>query len=166
MKAPNKLDSKIVSLLQTRLKFEYNHHYFYQSASNWCKNVGFKLAGSYFENESTEELEHARKLQQYLVDWNVTPIIPNADMPKFEFKNLADVIQSAYDTEYSVYTEYEDVSSKIFDMGDICTFDFLSFFRNVQKEAVFTYSDMINLLEGSDIKDKFQMLLLEEKLFE
>lgn len=165
MKTPNKLSPGIVKLLQLRLKNEYNHHYFYQSASNWCKNVGFQKAGSYFETESSEELEHARKIQQYLVDWNVTPIIPNADMPKFEFKNLADVIQSAYDTEYELYSEYEDVSKRIFEAGDICTFDFLMFFRTTQKDAVTAYSDMINILEGVDITNKFQMLLLEEKLF-
>lgn len=165
MKTPKKLNEKSINALQTRLKNEYNHHYFYQSASNWCKNVGFTKAGAYFEEESTEELGHARKIQQYLVDWNVTPIIPNADMPKFEFSNLADVIQSAYDTEYELYVEYEDVSKKIFNIGDICTFDFLSFFRSTQKDAVVAYSDMINMLEGVDINSKFNMLLLEEKLF-
>lgn len=51
------------------------------------------------------------------------------------------------------------------EIGDVCAFDFLQFFRNVQTESVGQYSDMINMLEGVDTKSKFEMLLLEKKLF-
>jgi ferritin len=54
---------------------------------------------------------------------------------------------------------------KIFKEGDVCTFDFLQFFRTEQTAAVAEYSDMLNMLEGPDTASKFELLMLEEKLF-
>jgi hypothetical protein len=48
---------------------------------------------------------------------------------------------------------------------DLCVFDFLQEFRKIQKDSVAEYSDKLNMLEGVDAKDKFNMLLLEKKLF-
>lgn len=57
------------------------------------------------------------------------------------------------------------ISKELIDMGDTCTFDFLQFFRDAQKDAIITYSDMLGKLEGVNGADKFTMLLLEKKLF-
>jgi ferritin len=54
----------------------------------------------------------------------------------------------------------------IFKTGDLCVFDFLQFYRKTQTESVAQYSDMLNILDGVDVSDKFKMLLLEETLFE
>jgi hypothetical protein len=65
--------------------------------------------------------------------------------------------------EYDLYEAYEETSKKLFNM-DLCTFDFLQQFRLIQTKSVAEYSDKLNMLEG--VKgDKFEMLLLEKKLF-
>lgn len=165
MKKPQKLSKEVVDLLLPRLKNELDASYFYRSASNWCKNVGFNKAADFFSKESADETEHALGIQNYLVDWNITPELPAIAKPVLEFTDLGDVIQKAYDMEFALYEEYEDTSMKIFKTGDLCVFDFLQGYRTIQKNSVAEYSDKINMLEGCDVKDKFQMLLLEKKLF-
>ncbi len=162
---PEKLSQLVVDFLTKRLQDEYNHHYFYQAASNWCNNVGFKKAGAYFLEESTEELGHARMIEQYLIDWNITPSLPTIQQPILEFSDLLSVIETAYNNEYKLYEDYEDSSMGIFKLGDLCVFDFLQFFRKAQKDSVATYSDMLNVLEGCNRGSKFEMLLLQEELF-
>jgi ferritin len=161
---PNQLPKEIVAILLPRLKDEHTAHYFYRAASNWCKNVGYFVAAEYFFKESEDELTHAKKLEDFLVDWNVVPQLPALDKPKTEFKSLLDLIQQAYKIEYDLYTEYEEDSTKVAKTGDYCVFDLLQFFRTTQKESVAQYSDMLNLLEGVE-DNKFNMLLLEKKLF-
>jgi ferritin len=104
-------------------------------------------------------------IEQYLIDWNVTPSLPTIQTPVLEFSDLLKVIEIAYDNEYKLYEEYEDSSMKIFKYGDLCVFDFLQFFRKAQKDSVATYSDMLNVLEGCNRGSKFEMLLLQEELF-
>ena len=165
MKKPERLPKEIVDLLLPRLNDEFKAYYTYRSASNWCKNVGFEKAASYFAKESEDELSHAKGIESFLVDWNVTPDLPKIDKPILEFSGLADVIQKAYDMEYALYVAYEDTSAKVFKTGDLCVFDFLQAYRGIQTKSVAEYSDMINILDGVDEKDKFKLLLLEEKLF-
>jgi len=161
---PNKLDKEVVDLLLPRLKDEYNAFYFYRAASNWCQNVGYFKAAEFFAKESADELTHAKKIEDYLVDWNISPELPTVDRPQITFGGLIDVIENAYLIEYALYEDYEGTSMEVF-KKDLCVFDFLQEFRKIQKDSVAEYSDKLNMLEGVNAKDKFNMLLLEKKLF-
>lgn len=161
---PNKLDKDVVDLLLPRLKDEYNAFYFYRAASNWCQGVGYFKAAEFFAKESEDELGHAKKIEQYLVDWNVDPELPTVERPQIMFSGLMEVIENAYEIEYALYEDYEGTSKEMF-KKDLCVFDFLQEFRMLQKQSVAEYSDKLNMLEGVDGKSKFNLLLLEEKLF-
>jgi ferritin len=113
MKKPETLSKEVVSLLTPRIGNEYQAFYHYTAASNWCKNVGYEKAAEFFANEAKDELEHANGLQKYLVDWNVTPNLPNIAQPDVQFTDLYQVIEKSYNLEYSLYEEYEDTSMKI-----------------------------------------------------
>ena len=161
---PNKLDKDVVDLLLPRLKDEYNAFYFYRAASNWCQGVGYFKAAEFFAKESEDELGHAKKIEQYLVDWNVDPELPTVERPQIMFSGLMEVIENAYTIEYALYEDYEGTSKEMF-KKDLCVFDFLQEFRMLQKQSVAEYGDKLNMLEGVDGKDKFKLLLLEKKLF-
>lgn len=164
MKKPIKLSKEVIDLLLPRLANEFEAFYLYRSASNWCKNVGFNIAAAYFAKESEDELVHAKKIEQFLVDWNINPELPKIDKPEIVFTDLVDIIEKAYKIEYDLYEAYEETSVAIFKTGDMCVFDFLQFFRDVQTKSVAEYSDMINILTGVE-STKMNLLLLEENLF-
>jgi len=161
---PHSLDKGVVDLLAPRHLDEMDAFYFYRAASNWCQGVGYFKAAEFFAAESQDELEHAGKIEKYLVDWNITVPLPSVPKPQVEFSGLLEVLEEAYKIEYDLYEAYEETSKKLFNM-DLCTFDFLQQFRLIQTKSVAEYSDKLNLLEDVDGKDKFKLLLLEEKLF-
>lgn len=164
MTTPIKLSDAMVAILMPRLQDEMNASYLYRAASNWCKDKGFFKAAAYFAKESADELTHAKKLEDYMIDWNVNPILPPIPSPA-PFTSLAEIIEKAYGIEYALYQEYENTSKMAFDVNELCVFDLLQDFRTKQKNSVAEYSDMINMLEGVNVGDKFQMLMLEEELF-
>jgi ferritin len=161
---PHSLDKSVVDLLAPRHLDEMDAFYFYRAASNWCQGVGYFKAAAFFAAESQDELEHAGKIEKYLVDWNITVPLPTVPKPQVDFSGLLEVLEEAYKIEYDLYEAYEETSKKLFNM-DLCTFDFLQQFRLIQTKSVAEYSDKLNLLEDVDGKDKFKLLLLEEKLF-
>ena len=63
---PEKLPKDVVNLLLERLNDEFKAYYFYRSATNWCKNVGYFKAAEFFAKESEDELAHAKKIEDYL----------------------------------------------------------------------------------------------------
>lgn len=164
MKKPLQLSSEITNLLMPRLNDEYNAFYHYRAASHWCAGVGFMKAASFFAKESESELSHAAIIEKFLVDWNVIVAVPPIPSPQIEYQSLLDVIEKSYNIELDLYTAYEETSVAVFAKGDICAFDLLQPLRQIQTESVAEYSDMLNMLEGTKA-DKFQLLLLEDKLF-
>jgi len=160
---PETLPQEIVDLLLPRLQDEFTALYFYREATNWCRNAGYMKAADFFKKESDSELEHAKGIEDFITDWNVQPDLPSIETP-VTFTGLIDIINKAYQLEFSLYAEYEDTSVKIFRTGDICVFDFLQKYRKIQNDSVVEYSDILNKLEGVK-EDKFQLLMLEDKLF-
>ena len=67
---PKTLPENIISALNDRLGDEYTAHYFYRGAANWCQGVAYTKAAAFFAKEAAAELEHAEKIQKYIVDWN------------------------------------------------------------------------------------------------
>lgn len=163
MITPKKLPQRVVEILIQRLSDEFEAMYFYREASNWCANAGFFKAAEYFAKESNDESDHAKGIENFLVQWNVSPLLPIIDRPD-KNTSLVQILEDAYKIEFSLYEAYEEDSKKIFEIGDICTFDFLKFYREAQTKSVAEYSDKINMLTGVDT-DKMNLLLLEKKLF-
>jgi ferritin len=169
MKKPNKLSDEVVELLTECLGEEYKAFYFYKDAANCLRTKGFYIAADFFDKESVSETDHANKLQKFLTDWNVKPELPVIESPSEEEdeedeEGLIETIGEAYDLEYALYEKYEEVSVKVLSMGDVCVFNFLKEFCDIQTQSVAEYSDMLALLEG--VKgSKFELLMLEESLF-
>lgn len=160
---PYKLSPEISEMLSVKINDEYSAHYFYAQVANYCENVGYLKAAEYFKKESAEELEHSQKLQKYLTDWNVQPDLKPIKSPE-QVNGLVDIIEKAYKMEYALYSEYEEISAKIF-KDDICTFDFLQEFRTIQRLAVAGYSTLLNMLDLIDKTDKNWVYQFEKKAF-
>jgi ferritin len=160
-----KLSKEVVDLLIERIAGEFSAFALYRSATNWLSDQGFMKASAFFKAESDDELKHAKTIEDLITGFNVIFELPCTGIPDSKFKNLADVLQKAYDMEYELYQAYEDLSAKILEMGELSTFQFLMTFLEIQRNSVIEYSDKINILDKTNLDDKFQMLMLQEQLF-
>lgn len=161
---PAKINDDIVQIINARIGDEYSAHFLYNCASNWCNNAGYLKAGKFFQKESQSELDHAKKLQDFLVHWNLVPQIPQVET-YHSFSSLVDVINQAYKIELDLYKKY-DVDSRIVFQKDLPTFDFLSQFREIQRGSVAEFSDLLNGVALIDSNDKFQLLYFENEYFD
>jgi ferritin len=160
---PNPLPEASIALINQRIKDEYTAHFFYRNAANWCRNKNYAKAASFFDAEAASELDHAKGLQEYLVDFNIQPVIEQTETNRV-FHSLVEVIGEAYRMEYALMQSYNQNSSEIF-ATDLTTFDFLQEYRKIQKDAVVEYSDLLNALQLVDHQDKFQILYFEQTYF-
>jgi ferritin len=160
---PISLNDAVASALNARIGDEYTAHFFYNAAHNWCMDKNYKNAAAFFAGETMAELEHAQKLQKYLVDWNCTPSLPKTET-NFEFTSLPDIIEKAYKLELDLFNKYVKDSQAIFGI-DLSTFDFLQGYRQIQNDSVIEYSDLLAALELIDVNSKLDILHFEELYF-
>lgn len=158
-----KLSSDVTNMLEDRLKDEYYAHYLYRAAANWCQDMNYQKAAAFFTADAMTELQHAEMLQKYMTDFNLIPEIPQAKTD-FSFDSLIDIIYQAYDFELGLMKSYNENSHDVF-QKDLTTFDFLKQFRDIQKDSVVEFSDLINASELIDKNDKFQVLYFEQTYF-
>lgn len=163
IKTPKTLSDSTVKILTARLGDEYTAHYFYRNATNWCAGIGYQKAAAFFAQEAENELDHAKGLQKYLVDWNVMPLLPSIK-PNVTFTDLIDIINKAYALEYALFESYNADSKELF-TADLATFDFLTTYRTGQTQSVIEYSDLLNAAELVDINNKFEILYFEQTYF-
>lgn len=160
---PKTLTEDIIADLNSALAEEYTAHYFYRGAANWCQGVAYLKAAAFFAAEANAELEHAEKLQKYLVDWNCTPQLPSVKFSG-EFKSLIDVVNKAYAIEYSLGTKYVTWASQVFPKH-LMTFNFLQGFVDIQTESIAEMSDKLNAAQLVDVNSKLDLLHYEERYF-
>lgn len=163
IRTPKTLANTSVKILTDRLRDEYAAHYFYRNATNWCAGIGYAKAAAYFAEEAETELEHAKGIQKYLVDWNVDPLMPSIKA-NTTFTDLIDIVNKAYSIEYALFESYCKNSSELF-TTDINTFDFLTEYRSIQNQSVIEYSDLLNAAELVDTNNKFELLYFEQTYF-
>jgi ferritin len=160
---PKTLSEDIITSLNDALAEEYTAHYFYRAASNWCNGVAYTKAGAFFASEAAAELEHAEKLQKYLVDWNCIPKLPSVKFSG-DFKSLVDVINKAYTIEYQLGNKYMTWASQMLPKH-LMTFNFLQGFVDLQNEAIAEFSDKLNAAQLVDVNSKLDLLHFEERYF-
>jgi ferritin len=164
IKTPKTLADVSVKILTERLGDEYTAHYFYRNATNWCAGIGYMKAAAFFAQEAENELEHTKRLQKYLVDWNVMPLLPSIK-PNSTFTDLIDIINKAYALEYALFEAYMRDSKSLFET-DLNTYDFLTAYRTGQNDSVIEYSDLLNAAELIDTNNKFEILYFEQTYFQ
>lgn len=158
-----KLSNKVINILTERLKDEYYAHYMYRSAANWCHDMNYKKAAAFFDADAKTELEHAEIIQKYLTDFNIVPQMPQSET-KFKFNGLIEIIEDAYKFELELMKSYNENSHEVF-KDDLTTFDFLQQFRDIQRESVVEFNDLINASNLINKNDKFQVLYFEQTYF-
>lgn len=163
VKTPKGLPEEIVAMLEARIGDEYKAHYTYRAAANWCKNANYKKAAAFFEAESSSELDHAKGLQDYLTQWNMMPAIPAVD-PEREFSGLVDIVNQAYQMEYSLLMAYSKQQVELIDLHPP-THNFIQKYVDVQNEAVGEYSDLLNALCLINPDNKLDLLYFEQTYF-
>lgn len=161
---PVKLEEGIVSILNERIGDEYTAHYFYRNASNWCKDKNYKKAASFFEAEANSELEHAKGLQDYLIQWNIYPTIPGTPTSA-DFSGLVDIINKAYEMEYGLFQKYSGDQKTMFEMHP-STFNFIQKYVDIQNDSIGEYSDLLNAINLVDSNNKFEVLYFEQTYFQ
>lgn len=160
---PATLEAAVVSCLTERLGDEYTAYYFYRNAANWCKGAGYNKAAAYFGQESQTELEHAQGIQDYLVNWNHQPAIPQVET-KCTCSSLVGIINHAYKMEYSLFKAYSANQRAILG-DDPATFNFIQGYVNIQNESVAEYSDLLNALLLVNPNNKLDLLYFEQQYF-
>ena len=96
------LDQDMQDAINTQIRNEYYSSYLYLSMSAYCESRNFPGFASWLRRQSEEELVHAMKLFDYMLDRGGRVVLESIDRPPSEFGTLLEVFEELFEHEREV----------------------------------------------------------------
>jgi ferritin len=118
------MNEKLRQLLETQIIREMESAYLYLDMSRFYALKGLNGFANWFKKQAHEEMEHAEKISNYLLERDSTFVYSDIKLEKVEYKDVREplvkqlahekLVTSLIHNLYSVAEEVGDVAAKVF----------------------------------------------------
>ncbi|MBI1373577.1 MAG: ferritin [Phycisphaera sp.] len=157
------LDPKIEAALNRQINHEMAAAYNYLAMSAWFEHGNLTGFASWMMSQRLEELTHAQKLLQYVLDRGGQIELDAVEKPKNDFADVHEVFALALEMEKENTETINDLYVMANELGDYATQSHLQWFLDEQVEEEKTFDEIKSLLEMAG-DDRSALLYLNDKL--
>lgn len=142
-----KLSAKLERALNEQIALEFASAYAYLGMAAYFEHTAFSGFAKWMKLQGQEELSHAGKFFNYVVDRGGKVSLKALDEPKGVFKSPLDAFQASLAHEQSVSASICAIFELATSEKDFATLSFLKWFLDEQVEEEKTVHDIILKLE-------------------
>ncbi|MBI3023651.1 MAG: ferritin [Thaumarchaeota archaeon] len=157
------VSKKMVDALNKQLNSEYYSSYLYLAISAYYETMNLGGFATWMRMQSEEELKHALRFYEHLVDSNARVKLMLIQQPPTEWKSALAAFEEAYKHERNVTSSIHELVSLSTKEKDHATYEMLQWFVKEQVEEEKNTNDIIQ-----DIKrvgdDGTGLLILDREL--
>lgn len=140
------VSDKMAKALNAQLNFELYSAYVYLAMSAHADNVGLKGFANWFNVQYQEEMFHATKFLNYIMDRSVVEL-EAVEKPRKEYKDALEMFEVTLKHEQEVTSRINDLATLAYEERDHATGTFLQWFINEQVEEEATVKDILDKLK-------------------
>ena len=157
------LNPRIETALNQQINQEMAAAYSYLAASAWLDAENLKGFAGWMAIQRTEELEHAKRLIDYLLDRGGRLDLAAVAKPKADFENIREVFDAALASEQQNTRSIHELYKLAIEENDYATQSFLKWFIDEQVEEERIMNDAIGLLDHAG-DDRSALLVLNQQM--
>lgn len=150
--------------LNDAIAAEFYASHLYAHIANQLQRIGYFGAQKHFASESSDELEHYRKIADYMNDRGTVAKVPMVEAMNETITTLRDAIEAAYETELQLGKDYSRWYMAAM-QDDPVTAQFLLEFIEIQRKSVGEYGDLIARLDRAG-DNEAGILMIDKELGE
>lgn len=128
------IDSDIQDAINTQIRNEYYSSYLYLSMAAYCESRNFPGFASWLRKQSDEELAHAMKFFDYLIDRGGRIILESIEQPASEFGTFVEMFEEVLGHEREVTGMINNIYDLAASKNDQATLVMLHWFIEEQVE--------------------------------
>ena len=153
------IDKKIAELINEQVNKELYSAYLYLDFANYFEEQNLDGFANWYIIQAEEEMDHAMKMRQYLIDNEVPVKLDAIAKPNKKFKTYMDVLKAGYEHEQYVTSLINTIYDAAFDAREYKTMQFLDWFVREQVEEEKNAKDMIEKMKifGGDAKGLYNL---------
>lgn len=146
------IDKQLYDVMNQQVTEEYGAAYMYRYLANEMDALSFPGLCTWFAAQAQEELEHAQKFAQHLIDRGEHVQPHNIEIEAPQISGPLDAFRAALAHERKVSEQIRNITRTADSVGDLESRGLLNWFLDEQIEEEATVGDIVNQLElvGAD----------------
>ncbi len=157
------LDAKIEKALNRQINHELTAAYSYFAMSAYFEGISLSGFAAWMMRQREEELQHAARLYNYLMDRGGKSDFPPIGSPQVEFSSVIDVFETALKLEQVNTAEINDLYQLAAGVQDFATLSAMQWFLDEQVEEEKSMGEMLDMVKFAG-NDKGALLVLNQQL--
>ncbi len=141
------LSKEMQDALNNQINNEYYASYTYLSMSAYCESISMKGFASWLRRQSHEELEHALKLFDYVIDRDGKIVLKSIEPPQSKYSSLLKMFQQVHEHEKEVTSLINKLYEQAINEGDHATTVQLQWFIQEQVEEEKNAREIVDKLK-------------------
>jgi ferritin len=155
------IKKEMIDALNVQMNKEMFSAYLYMAMSADCKVKGWDGAARWFFAQAQEELAHARKFYEYILDRGERPVFDKMDKPQENWSSLKSAFEAALEHEKFISQSILDLLTVAKKLEDTPTEIFLQWYVTEQVEEEASVDEI--LVKFDQISDKGNGLYMLDK---
>lgn len=144
------IKADIQDAINTQIRNEYYSSYLYLSMAAYCETRNYPGFASWLRRQSDEELSHAMRLYDYILDRDGRVILEAIDQPPSEFGTLEQMFEEVLEHEKEVSSMINNLYELAVSHNDHATAVELQWFIQEQVEEEKTAKDLVEQIKLAD----------------
>ena len=99
------LSQDVQTAINSQIKNEYYSSYLYLSMAAYCESINFAGFSAWLRRQSEEELTHAMRLYDYMLDRDGRVVLDTIAQPPSEFGSLVEMFTQVLEHEKEVSSQ-------------------------------------------------------------
>ncbi len=131
------ITEKMEKALNQQVQREFYSSALYLSMSAYCSSLDLDGFANWFRIQAMEEMTHAMKMYDYIIERDGRAIVPALEEPPTDFKSAQDAFAGALEHEQKVTAWINELADLAIELKDHATGNFLRWFvtEQVEEEA-------------------------------
>ena len=141
------ISKNLENAINEQINFEFYSAYTYLAMSAYAEEIDFPGAANFFKIQAQEELDHARKMYDYLFQKGGKVVLEAIEKPKAEFDNLLNIFEDGLKHEQTVTKRIYNIANIALDEKEHATMSFLSWFVDEQVEEEENFTNLVKKIK-------------------
>ena len=141
------ISKNLENAINEQINFEFYSAYTYLAMSAYAEEIDFPGAANFFKIQAQEELDHARKMYDYLFQKGGKVMLEAIEKPKAEFDNLLNIFEEGLKHEQTVTKRIYNIANIALDEKEHATMSFLSWFVDEQVEEEENFTNLVKKIK-------------------
>lgn len=157
------IDGDIQDAINTQIRNEYYSSYLYLSMAAYCESRNFPGFAGWLRKQSEEELVHAMKFFDYLIDRGGRVILGSIEQPASEFGAFVEMFEEVLEHEREVTGMINNIYDLAASKNDQATLVMLHWFIEEQVEEEKNAEEVVEQLKLAE-DSPAALLILDREL--